>query len=732
MPDETAAMDARQLPPVPEKSGEHPGKGNDSVYLAHFQLGSRPFGISPDPRFLYVSSHHRDAMAHLLYTLRDGSGFALLTGEVGTGKTTLSRWLLSQATQDMELAFILNPRLTPQELLASLCDELGIPHAGDQAGMKSLLDALTRRLLANQEQGRQTVLLIDEAQDLAPELLEQVRLLTNLENETRKLLQIILIGQPELRLTLARPELRQLSQRITARYHLPHLDREETAAYVCHRLAVAGRSAPLFTPDALKRIFRETLGIPRLINLVCDRALLGTYARNMAMVTADIVHEAAREVVPPVLGKHGHGRRWGLAAAVVVAVLGTSASVLLLHGGAGSLAPGWIMDTGHNVQTLPPRVSEPEGMVAQASEKERATPGESQDLRSGDADLSNRHPTPASPALPLTESAHAALAVPVSPSLPQPTPETPRPPPPEQQAPGSADVPVPVTMAAGDKDAAGTMAEAALLTAGVEAAPKVDEVPATATSGAMTRVEELKGEETGSEPPHERIRPVVVAVRADGELNQEGQEEMAALISSNALTDDLKEAYADLLRLRGLDVPVKGQNPCAWAEGSRVACYQFRGHLGRLRLLEMPAILPLMAQKGIRYAVVKALRGERATLRLRQGEVELPVWELETYWNGLIHLVWSPPTWPFRLLRPGDSGRDVGRLRSLLGHDSTAQKSNDYDPRLVEEVRAFQRRNLIDDDGIVGPMTLLMLMRKEETSPGPMSALNAAADPAKE
>jgi general secretion pathway protein A len=268
------------------------------MYLAFFGLNEKPFSITPDPRYLFLSERHAEALAHLLYGVSEAGGFVQLTGEVGTGKTTIVRSLLGQVPKNAEVALILNPRITAPEFMLSICEELGIglPDRAETS-LKHLVDVLNHYLLRAHADGRRVVLMVDEAQNLAPAVLEQVRLLTNLETPTQKLLQIILIGQPELRELLARPELRQLAQRITGRYHLDPLSRQESSAYVLHRLRVAGATTDIFTNGALAEIFRHSGGIPRLINVICDRALLGAYTRDQHRVTASIVRNAASEVL---------------------------------------------------------------------------------------------------------------------------------------------------------------------------------------------------------------------------------------------------------------------------------------------------------------------------------------------------------------------------------------------------------------------------------------------------
>ena len=267
------------------------------MYTSHFQLKEIPFSIAPDPAYLYMSPRHQEALGHLLYGTGKYGGFVQLTGEVGTGKTTIIRTLLTQKLEGVDAAMIHNPRQSEREFLQSICDELGVPYSREDLTLKTLVDALNAFLLQQHEKGRRTVLIIDEAQQLAPEVLEQVRLLTNLETAKEKLLRIMLVGQPELAELLARNDLRQLAQRITARYHLTPLSAAETDEYISHRLKVAGGAPTLLTPAAIKAVYRHSGGIPRLINVICDRALLGAYSQSARQVTVETVNAAAGEVL---------------------------------------------------------------------------------------------------------------------------------------------------------------------------------------------------------------------------------------------------------------------------------------------------------------------------------------------------------------------------------------------------------------------------------------------------
>ncbi|HEY9238908.1 MAG TPA: AAA family ATPase, partial [Burkholderiaceae bacterium] len=271
------------------------------MYAPFFGLKHEPFSIAPDPRYLFMSERHREALAHLLYGVNGGGGFVLLSGEIGAGKTTVCRCFLEQIPRRTNVGYIFNPKLTVPELLQSVCEEFGIPppapaHGGEPT-VKDYLDPLNEFLLKTHAVGQNNVLIIDEAQMLSAEVLEQLRLLTNLETNERKLLQIILIGQPELRDLLAKPELEQLAQRVIARYHLGALTEDETERYIRHRLSVAGMTVAMpFDAKAMQRIHELSRGVPRRINLLCDRALLGAYAVGKGQVDRAIVDKAAAEV----------------------------------------------------------------------------------------------------------------------------------------------------------------------------------------------------------------------------------------------------------------------------------------------------------------------------------------------------------------------------------------------------------------------------------------------------
>ncbi len=323
------------------------------MYHQYFGFTKSPFSIAPDPHNLYMSQQHREALAHLLYGATAGGGFVLLTGEIGTGKTTLCRCLLEQLPKTCDVAFIYNPKLTALELLQTVCEELHIQLPEGSLSTKDLVDHLNAHLITAHAEGRNTLLIIDEAQNLSADVLEQMRLLTNLETTERKLLQIILLGQPELRDMLAQPELAQLAQRVIARFHLGPLSKSDLPGYIAHRIANAGGQRQIIPPNLMPALYRASRGVPRLVNLISDRALLGAYAENADQVNRKVLAKAVHEVQGDE-GTKSSIRPWvwgaaalaGLAAVAVVAYkvlptdkLPTQASVDVSRKPAGAELP---------------------------------------------------------------------------------------------------------------------------------------------------------------------------------------------------------------------------------------------------------------------------------------------------------------------------------------------------------------------------------------------------------
>ena len=385
------------------------------MYTAFYGLREKPFALSPDPRFLFLAQSHREALAHLLYGIEQGEGFIAITGEVGTGKTTLCRTLLQRLGAESEVAFVFNPKLSGLELLKTINAEFGLTHQSDS--QRDLNDALNRFLVEKRRDGKRVLLIIDEAQNLEQETLEQVRLLSNLETETSKLIQIVLLGQPELDALLETPELRQLKQRIGVRWRLKPLSPSETRDYVRHRLRVAaGGARDLFTAPALRELHRLSGGIPRVVNVLCDRALLAGYAAGTREVTPALVRSAGAEVRGR--GKPAAGLRRRFARP---ALLDVSLAAALLAG-----AGLWLWLSRSSPEAMPsaeaatslPTVSAAPPALAPVSTPE-APPAASAPSALGPAPAPEGLPeTSAIPAAPAAEVGQAAAASAEAPEMP--------------------------------------------------------------------------------------------------------------------------------------------------------------------------------------------------------------------------------------------------------------------------------------------------------------------------
>ncbi len=334
------------------------------MYNAYFGFKESPFSIAPDPRYLYMTEQHREALAHLVYGLNSEGGCILLTGEVGTGKTTVCRCLLEQIPERSNIALVFNPKVTATELLETICDELHIEYPTGDNSVKTYIDRINTFLLQANAAGQKTVLIIDEAQNMQSEVLEQLRLLTNLETNQRKLLQIIILGQPELLEILSQESMRQLAQRITARFHLNPLSRNELKAYISHRLAVAGSNVQLFDEKTVKRLFQLSNGIPRLINIICDRALLGAYVESKASVDLQTLNNAATEVFGKISPRKSRKRRWPVFSAMAASVAAIAvAGYFILQTEADPLVPIAQHADASTQQAMPVASIEPEKPV---------------------------------------------------------------------------------------------------------------------------------------------------------------------------------------------------------------------------------------------------------------------------------------------------------------------------------------------------------------------------------
>lgn len=564
----------------------------NGMYTGYFGLKQAPFSIAPDPHYLFMSERHREALAHLLYGIEGGGGFVLLSGEIGAGKTTICRCFLEQLPKHCNVAYIFNPKLTVGDLLKTICHEfqVSVKH-NDQSPptVKDYLDPLNDHLLRSHASGQRNILIIDEAQNLSPHVLEQLRLLTNLETSERKLLQIILIGQPELRQMLARPELEQLAQRVIARYHLGALTEMESRQYIQHRMSVAGLQGPLpFSDDALRQIHALTRGVPRRINLLCDRALLGAYATGLPRVERSVVDKAAGEVfesealalMPAPATGPGRGQRLGTLALGAV-------------GGAVSAAALFWLWTGGGVAPAP-------------------TP----------LDISQR-PTAIAPVRAPSQRAEASLAAPAS-------------------------------------------------------APD----PATeAKTGQPVAADPVRPEPMPGPPPAE-----------------------ALWLSEAAALRELGPLWGTAL---------SDAAPCADAQRQQLQCFRIsRMTLHGLRQMDRPAVLLLrLPGQGSGWVVLSAITSETATLRTANGHWLMPLTALADIWRGDYATLWRTPPGQQGRLNNGNSGPAadwlVQQLKQLQTSGRLAADADDFSSR----IRAFQRSQGIDGDGLAGPMTFMLINR---------------------
>ena len=554
------------------------------MYQKYFKLEENPFSLTPDPRFLFLSKRHREGIAHLLYGMGEDGGFVLLTGEVGTGKTTLYRSVLEQAPENVDVALVLNPRQSAHELLATVCDELRVSYDKQATTIQTRVNALNRHLLNSHANGRRTVLIIDEAQNLEVGVLEQIRLLTNLETTKHKLLQIILVGQPELKDLLDRPDLRQLNQRITARYHLMPLNKIETAAYVRHRLLCAGLSRPLFNRDALKVVHRLSKGVPRLINIICERSLLAAYAQEYEQISAKLVRKAAKEAIGQ---KSVRGWKWSLAVSSSFLVSGLVIFVFFNTHISNQLA--------FNTETKNP--------IIELAEPETRLTGV---LESDDSVIQE------------TESE--------------------------------------LQLVSGKQETPQSMNDA-----------------------------------------------------------QVEKPSLADLLNKDTLKTDVVTAFTTLLEYWGFDYnTLPGTKACTRAESAGLECIWKKGSLNTVRLYERPAVLILIDKNGLRHNVALVeLSDEMVTLDFGSEKHSILRSQLESLWYGSYVLLWRPPSPSELSLKPGTRGPEVLWLRKQL--DRVAQITRvrkldpEYDAKLKERVRAFQRTHGLPADGVVGQLTLLKL-----------------------
>ena len=679
------------------------------MYNRHFGLSRQPFSIAPNPRFLYMSRQHREALAHLTYGARSSDGFAQLTGEVGTGKTTICRCLVERLPQEVDVALILNPRVTALELVASVCDELEIVYPKGTTSIKVLTDVLNAYLLQSHAVGRRTVLIIDEAQCLGADALEQVRLLTNLETSNAKLLQIILVGQPELRELLARDDLRQLAQRITARFHLSPMTRTETAAYIRHRLQLAGARSAVFDERVIDMVHNLANGIPRLINVLCDRAMLGAFAEGVAVVDARIMRKAANEVLPAERPgvKLTRSRGWlGLAA---VLLLGTGLAIGLWYGVSrhdhevAATTPtamgSYPVMPPTPTQQLAVTAPQPESPHATATAIATGTQGAARRATAEPADQSGDPVREASP-----PSAQGST-----------TPAVTQFPPTQATATSWPDVPDGMAEAAAaietGPDLAGAPPEPGAQGAGLgdpawanASPPSPEHASAESASSVPIAVQPSAGDRALAAPipaiPSPPPSPVLPSLSE--RLDAVGVKAAA-------------HAWSGLYRLWGYDsAAANDDQACAQAPNAGLGCLKGSGNWGLLRRFDRPVILLLQAGSGRTVPVVmQRIEGDRVTLDVDGEVLRFARGEVEQRWNGVYRLLWKKPPSGNVVLQQGMRSSDVRWLRERLGEagddENVATDSTLYDASLSAAVKTLQGKRGLIADGVAGAHTLIVL-----------------------
>jgi general secretion pathway protein A len=606
------------------------------MYEAFYRLTGPPFRLTPDPRFLFLSKHHHEALGHLLFGIREGSGFIAVTGEIGTGKTTLLRALLRELDPNTIVAYIFNPVLSDLELLQSINSEFGLPAVS--ASKKELIDELNRFLVAKKLAGAQVVVIVDEAQNLAPMVLEQLRLLSNLETETEKLLQIALVGQPELRGILGRPDLAQLNQRITVRWHLQPLDRKETGEYVRHRLRVAG-GAPattIFTAGAHRLLYRYSGGVPRLINIVAHRSLLAGFTKEQRTIGAAIVRQAIREL------RRDDERPRAAHAPLVWPAIGAS-----VVAGFVALAAA----------------------LAVVPVRERASP------------------PPTATATPLAGSRAAR----VLPLLITPAPVATRP---------AMDDPTPASTAT-----------IALVTTTarptVSPSPTVKPQPSGSPIVTSGNVEVHSALASGDPAPSATTTGSVDQTAFLGTLGATDNR-VAALTA----TDDLLATW-NLAPLTPEERRATSIDLWAIAEKRGVRYLPVSGTVERLQLMNLPAILEIAvppAQRR-RFVVLIKLDDHGAALRYGGTNVTLSSADMTHLWLGEAHVFWRDFLNLSQYMAPGSVGEDVTKLQQMLARigEYHGSFSSSYDRTTAEAVARFQRSRRLVADGVVGPLTKILL-----------------------
>ncbi len=682
------------------------------MYYEHFGFQSPPFSISPDPRFLYLSERHRDALAHLIYGAGENGGFVLLTGQVGTGKTTLIRSLLSQELANVDIALCLHSGLSVIDFVASVLDELHIDYAPNPTSLKPLVDALNTYLLATHAAGRQTVLIIDEGQNLSREVLEQVRLLTNLETDSQKLLRIILVGQEELQDSINRADLRQLSQRITGRYHLTALNAKEVNEYIAHRIKTAKGNPAIFTNKAMQRVYRRSGGVPRLINVLCDRALLVAYNADAYRVTGKHINIAAAETMP-VNNKHktitgvpylSPATTWALLALGIITLLGVAyggyryletlstatrltaavptAAVTSQPPQQAAAKPAAALTasaTGEKKQPTRVAVTRETAVSAQtttdASRGAATTaPTVTAQLAAGAVNQPESLPTVST--APVATADTPVIVDKITPTLSSTETAAISPavtPPQKETATNSAQIIAPATLSATIPPKHSTQASAADLNA-----PELSSTTLPANIASSTGTQTAR-------------TPSIISAQSIVEQGISQTEGVRLLLKRWGITDG---------------IPAQ-QTACEFVESQNMHCLIARGGLPLIRAINRPVLLELKNNNKSSWLPIVGIDSQQQLICLKKTIPQVcDIPTLTRYWSGVLLVLLRQPS-VFVQIRPGFEGEQIHWLRQRL---AIAEKrdldsispSLLFDKELVDRVKHFQQSRYIDDDGIVG------------------------------
>lgn len=657
------------------------------MYNSHFGFSEAPFSISPDPRFLYLSERHREALAHLIYGAGENGGFVLLSGEVGTGKTMLIRTLLSQDFEDIDVALCLHSGLTVTDFIASVLDELHIPKPRDVRSLKPLIDALNAYLLHAHAKGRQTVIIIDEAQNLSREVLEQVRLLTNLETDRQKLLRIILVGQDELLDMVNRDDLRQLSQRITARYHLSALNEAETKDYIFHRIKVADGSPTIMSATTVKKIYRLTEGVPRLINVLCDRALLTAYNEESHIVTVKHIQSAAVEVLPALQQKRtvkNKGRpRW---------IWGASLATLLLVGFAGYYYKPLIekqliqKTNAFNKQHIK-KVEDNSGMVSRETNINNAPENETSKIEPSTSITQNTDNN-------ISEISESKI----------------------NNATQSVESKIVESDKVENNNKMTSTTKAEIVIDNIKPNVEPNKQSDNKRSIILTSTDNTDSRSTTAEksPIIEKVNEATAVEQPAQQVAQE--KTMRKPLNGAKLRAGLSSEFTGIMALAEAwqldkDMPAN-QTLCGYMGKQAMQCVDMEGGFPLLATINRPALLEIQADDG-KTGWLPVLEMSQAEFKciVDNAITTCPLGTIAQYWTGRIKLLLRKPNVSVQI-RPQFEGEQVKWLRQRVaifeGKDYEAINSSlVYDDKLVARVKNLQSKYGLVKDGIVGNNTLL-------------------------